>query len=345
MKVGLHLLRWDVRRFRALLAVWLVLIIANAALEGVWPILAADLVQRHMAGLLGNLLWLAELLLSFVLVALVVQADPLVGTDAFWTTRPIPPGMLLASKLVLLAAVMIAFPVAADAVLMIVYRVPAEEIFAVAAQNVIFWGLWVVLIAAAAAITPNLAQFSFLIGGALVTMAVGIATMLAIEIYRFNGSPPMSGSDELHDPTSGMVGTVLIIIAALAFLAIQYRTRIRIRSIAVGLAGLTVAYLGASVWPWPLLAPKAEIPTWAAHPSMLRLSADAHTVSLGHSEFAYPEQSLEWWLDGPPPSESRTPRFASTATPDSRVACRRNQSVCQWTAPRAFKPPPFCGNS
>jgi hypothetical protein len=295
MKAGLHLLRWDVRRFRALLAVWLLLIVANATLDGVWPILAVDLVSRQIAGLLGNLLWLAELLLSFVLVALVVQADPLVGTNAFWTTRPIPPGRLLASKLVLLATVMIAFPVVADAVLMIAYRVPAGEIVAVTAQNVIFWGLWVVLIAAAAAITPSLAQFSLFVGGALVTMAGVVATMLAFAIYQSNDSPPMAGSDALHDPSSGMIGTVLLIISALAFLATQYRTRMRIRSIAVGLAGLAIAYIGASVWPWSFLAPKAEIPEWAEQPSMLRLSADADTVYLDHSEFANPQQSLEWW--------------------------------------------------
>jgi hypothetical protein len=294
MNMVVHLLRWDVRRFRALLAVWLVLVVANAALEGVWPVLAADLATRHMVGLIANLVWLARLLLTFVLAALVVQAHPLVGSDAFWATRPIPPGMLLASKLLLLAAMMIAIPVAADVALMIVYHVPPNEIAAVAAQNAVSWTLWVVLIISAAALTPSLAQFALLIGAVLVAAAVSLAALLSMSIYRSNSEPPLSGTAELYDPTSWMVGTALIVITAVSLLVVQYRTRNRVRSIAIGVAGLAIAYFTSSAWAWPLLAPKTEMPPWAADPSMLHLSADAATVYVDNNPFGFSQQLTDW---------------------------------------------------
>jgi hypothetical protein len=289
-----HLLRWDVRRFRVLLAVWVVLVAANTVLEGVWPALAADLATRHTVGLIGNLVWLARLLLIFVLAALVVQAHPLVGSDAFWTTRPIRPGMLLASKLILLAAMMIAIPVAADVALMIAYHVPPNEIAAVAAQNALSWTLWVVLIISAAALTPSLAQFALVIGAAIVAAAVSLAALLSITMYRFTSGPPSSGSNDLPDSTGWLVGTVLIIAAAVSLLVVQYRTRNRVRSIAIGVAGLAIAYVISSAWPWPVLAAKQEIPPWAADGSMLRLSADADTVSIGNDPFGFPQEASDW---------------------------------------------------
>jgi hypothetical protein len=294
MNMVLHLLRWDVRRFRPLLCVWLVLVVANAALEGVWPVLAADLATRHLAGLIANLVWLARLLLTFVLAALVVQAHPLVGSDAFWTTRPIRPGLLLASKLFLLAVMMIAIPVSADIVLMIAYHVPPLEIMAVAAQNAVSWTLWVVLIISAAALTPSLAQFALLIGAVLIAAAVSLAALLSISMYRSNSEPPLSGTAELYDPTSWMVGTALIIITAVSLLVVQYRTRNRVRSVVIGVAGMAIAYFASSAWAWPLLAPQTEMPPWAANPSMLRLSSDAATVYIDNNSFGFSQQPTDW---------------------------------------------------
>ena len=77
---------------------WLLLVAASAALEGAWPAMAVAMAARQTVGIGGNLLALAEVLFSVVFIALVVQEHPLVGTTAFWMTRPIPPRALLASK-------------------------------------------------------------------------------------------------------------------------------------------------------------------------------------------------------------------------------------------------------
>lgn len=280
MKLLTHLLRWDVRRFCLLLSVWLALVAANAATEGLWPGLAINRGARELAGIVANLLSLAEVLLSFVLVAQVVHAHPLVGTTAFWITRPIPAGSLLKAKLVLLSAVMVTAPVVADVIVMAAYRVPPGQIAGVAIQTALFRALWITLIMAAAALTPNLAKFALLVGGALLAISLTLAIVLSINIYRLDDTPPFAQRNNGYNPTSDLVSIVLTITAAVALLVLQYRTRSRISSCAAGLAGLAVALFTAAAWPWPVLSPVATIPAWAADPSMLDLSAGADTVRL-----------------------------------------------------------------
>jgi hypothetical protein len=294
MSLVLHLLRWDVRRFRILLPSWLVLVAASAALEGAWPALAVEVAARETAGIASNLIALAVVLLSVLLAALVVQEHPLAGTNAFWLTRPIPPWSLLAAKLILLSVTLIAAPVFADIVLMLVYRVPSAQIAAVAAQTAISWALWLGPIMMLAALTPNLARFALVVGGFLVGIVVFLMTMMAILIDRFDEEPPMSGGSDIYDPTPGMVTTVLIIVAVIAVLIVLYRTRARARAVAIGIAGFAIAFGIGSAWPWPLLSPRTETPAWASNPSMLQLSAAPETVHIDNTIRGFRDRPPLW---------------------------------------------------
>ncbi len=185
-----HLVRWDIRRFRALLFVWLMVVAATAALDAIWPQLASDPRTRQLVGTIGNLLALTEVLVSAVLIAQVVQAHALVGTTAFWMTRPLPAGTLLGAKLVLLGATMIAAPVVADILVMAIYQVPTADIIGVSIQTAQLWALWIGALVTAAALTPNLAKYALLIGSALVAAIVTISVLVAVAMYRFEAGPP-----------------------------------------------------------------------------------------------------------------------------------------------------------
>ena len=289
----LHLLRWDFRRFRALLGVWLLLLTANAILDATWPGLAGNLATRQLVGTLGNLLSLTEVLLSVVLIVLVVHAHPLVGTTAFWMTRPIPPRALLNAKLALFGGVMIGAPVIADLALMATYDVPWVDIARVSAQTALFWTAWTSVIMAAAALTPNLAKFALLIGGAMMSFAAVIALLTAVLFYRLETLPPLSLGVDVPVPNSGLVGLLLVLIAALVFFLVQYQTRRRVVSAFVGVAGIVVAQLVGSAWPWPVLAPIVAMPGWSANPAMLNLSASANSVAVERS-FSIGNQHLDW---------------------------------------------------
>src|SRR6185295_906303 len=151
MKFFIHLFGADVRRSWPVIAAWLLTVAGAAAVDGIRPFLAANLRILNLVGGVGNVLWLTELLLLFVLIALVVQTHPLVGSDAFWMTRPIPPRTLLASKLVLLGLAMVAVPVLAELVLMAAYHVPARQSAMVAADTALTKTMVVILLMTAAA--------------------------------------------------------------------------------------------------------------------------------------------------------------------------------------------------
>jgi hypothetical protein len=275
-----HLLAADLRRHRVVVAFWLLVVASTAILDGVRPALAIDPALRGMAAFLGSLLWPAELLLRIVLVGVVVQTHPLVGSDAFWTTRPIPPRSLLASKLVLLGVLTVVAPAFARAALMAAYGVPAALIGKIAVETALSQTFWLVVLMAAASLTSNLTRLALLCGGALVALAVIIAATAAIMFARIDDGPTSAGTAGTEEPTAMIVFTVLATISAVALLAVQYRDRSRIRSIPVGVAGLFLAVVVSWAWPWPVLAPKVEVPAWAASESALRLVAPGETVEV-----------------------------------------------------------------
>ena len=107
------------KRFQILLPTWLLLVTASAALEGAWPGVAVAMAAHQTVGITGHLLAVAEVLFSVVFIALVVQEHPLVGTTAFWMTRPISPRALLAAKLIFLCAAVVAAPVGASGAMIV----------------------------------------------------------------------------------------------------------------------------------------------------------------------------------------------------------------------------------
>ena len=313
MNLLVHLVRWDARRFRILLSMWLLLVAASAALEGAWPAMAVAMAARQTVGITGNLLALAEVLFSIVFVVLVVQEHPLVGTTAFWMTRPIPPGALLAAKLIFLSAAVIVAPVVAEVVLMIVYDVPVQQIAGVALQSAVFWALWLSCVMAFAALTASMARFALAVGGVIISFIVSTITIVAISIDRAAETPPIPTAEGTYDPTPGMVSTLLLVAAAVVMLVVLYRTRARLRAIAFGVAGVAIAIALGGVWPWPWLAPQIQTPAWAVEPSVLQLSMTPADVDLRDAARNFGDSPVEWkvararmHVSGIPPGWSAT---------------------------------------
>lgn len=111
MKLLLHWLRWDLCRFRWMLAAWTLLVLGYAAFLG-WlhaGILTIDPDWMAWSGPIALLLGATELLMLFHLFS----TDPAGGVDPFWKTRP-PTGFAVAgSKLVLALGFFVVLPMVA----------------------------------------------------------------------------------------------------------------------------------------------------------------------------------------------------------------------------------------
>ena len=152
MSIVGHLVATDLRRHRLLIVAWLICIAATTITGGVQPFLSAQAVGRGI-GLIGGLLSLTQTLLMLVVIASVVHTHPLVGSNAFWMTRPISPDALLVSKVALLGFLTVAAPAIATTALMVAYHVPASQMVPVLVQFTLYQSFWMVVLMTAAALT------------------------------------------------------------------------------------------------------------------------------------------------------------------------------------------------
>ena len=275
MKLVAHLVRADVRRFRLLLAAWVLIEVLSTVFTGVRPVLDADPRTMTAVGLLGTVLFLTRWLGMIAIVALVVQTHPLVGSDAFWMTRPIPPRALLASKVLLLGTTFIAVPALCEAVLMTACLVPVGELVLVSLQTLLFQSLWLALVMALSALTRNLARFALLAGGLLASLVLVISVMLAVAMRSISDGPQLGvvASRPVSSPTADVVSLLLLITALVVALAVQYRTRSTRLSVSAGVAGVAIVIVVAWMWPWhPRPLP---VPEWASRETSLRLVAES----------------------------------------------------------------------
>ena len=291
MKLLAHLVAADVRRHRWLLGMWLVVLVASAVLQGSRPLLAAQPAVANTLALLTGLLMVVRLLLRVLLTVLVVQTHPLVGSDAFWLTRPIPPLMLMLAKSIVLGVFLVLAPVAAETVLMSTYSVPPGQMVRVAIDSAVFAALWVTLLTAAAALTPTLARFLLLCGGVLAALALFISIEITIGLMRTETPPVVADPPRPEDFTGLIVFVVLLILACLITLIAQYRNRRLRRSVVTAAVAVVAAVFATDLWPWPFLQRNVERPAWAANEASLSIVAHAEAV---RSAKSINEGRAEW---------------------------------------------------
>jgi hypothetical protein len=290
----MHLVRWDARRLRFLIATWLVVVIASAIVTGVRPLVAADPSLRESMAVVSSLLWLTTLLFTFAMVSFIVHGHPAVGSDAFWMTRPIRPSSLLASKVILAGLTLVVAEAITDAILLAANKMPASISAGVILQDASTRTVIIVVLMAGAALTRNLPRFALLCGATLLTLIAAVGVFIAIQFGRLEDEPPLSMGGGTEDPTSFVVFNVVLIAAAVALLVVQYRTRLRRRSVAVGALGLVAAIAISDAWPVPFLAPRLVVPAWAHKPTALVVAVDAATISTNTPHSFFPERSGQW---------------------------------------------------
>jgi len=111
----------DLRNRRWLLLAWIAVLLANVASRVLGPHLSVastsqDLTMRS----LGSLAF-AHLVLMILGIALIVQTDVVVGTTAFWLTRPIARTTMLRAKLVSSFVIIVLPALVIEAILMAAY--------------------------------------------------------------------------------------------------------------------------------------------------------------------------------------------------------------------------------
>lgn len=270
MKLIWQIIRKDIVRERWALLLWALLFVGQV---GVGLKLLGD--SGHNQGWIGKgqvvngLLVMLQILLGYFLVARWVHADPLLGTDMFWVTRPITRGRLLAAKALGVVLVFGLLPVALLAPWWLGCGFTLRDVFWAGVDT---FGWQLLMIAPAFLI----ASLTYELGRVLLwTILLFVFLMIWAVVL---GNVFKIGKTAL-DPTNQFVGvvysrlwlsSVTFVLGCGAVAAHQYLTQRLHRSIWLTVAGLGVVVLvGLSTQDnWtrglarlPLKAPSPEVAT------------------------------------------------------------------------------------
>ena len=244
----LHILRKDFRHLHLLVGVWFLLtVLATGVAVQFLNSLGPGRYDGN-SGLAFLVLIAAETMVLATIVSKLVHDDSIVGSTAFWLSRPISKGTLLASKILFLGIVIVL-----PQKLVLLYAASHLDIGGSLPLN-FDWHLMAlvstpaaVYLMVAAALTPSLPRMLFL-GGIMASVAVGGfmgAVWLAMEL----GSSP----SQIRDGLFGTNAEPFALAGCLAVICHQYLTRRTTRSTILAFSAILV-YILLFSGPWFLSA-------------------------------------------------------------------------------------------
>jgi hypothetical protein len=259
MSLIFHIVKKDLRRFWLPLVVFATVIVAKLGLGALllWRVNPANGDFFGRLTLYLNLVSVIEGLAGFILVAAIVQEDPLVGTEAFWMTKPISGAALLTAKFVTVLAAILVVPVFVTIPWWLACDFGIREIGIAARDSVFFHGLVVVVAFPLAVLTKTSGRYL-----AALLIAFTCAVVMSIFQAATAGHASTIPSDLLV--TRSWIALGLAVTGSGALVVHQYVTRRVWRSGA--LAAVTVASIVAVAryWPWAWSASEPSSATNAA---------------------------------------------------------------------------------
>jgi len=254
MNLVIHVLKKDIRRSWVLLSVWLVLLVLQGVLIGA-STNPGDQPMQALYQILSQLVPFFEALLIIVIVPHVLQEEPLVGTTAFWLTRPISGSTLLKAKTLFALAVLVLPPLAVQTIVLSANGLTAHDV-ALAAPEIAMGQLClIIMVATVAALTPSFGKFAVLGVSLLIAFLVATLALQWLRIYL--GAQNFFGQGESISlmKSRSAAASLLTILAGGAVIAHQYLTRGTLRTILAGSVCAAALFCVPTLWPWDFLAP------------------------------------------------------------------------------------------
>lgn len=245
MKPVLHIFWKDLRRLRWMLLLWWAVIAVHSfILSSEYDVSMTATMMSVLDNLLPGLEILAFLML-LLLVGVLIHGDSLVGTTAFWLTRPISRWTLLAAKSLFGVAALLLPMVFAEAFVLLSNGITLGDTVVCLADAFCKGRLVLLLvIATLAALTPNLPRL-VVAGVLLVTMSLVLWYAGMIVSARFGlWPPPMS----LRTSAVFAQSFVAVVLCSATVLH-QFGTRRTIRSATFLSSGIAFFTMVSLFWP------------------------------------------------------------------------------------------------
>ena len=254
MNLIFHIFKKDIRRFKWLLILWL-LVSFTPILWGVGDVFfGATKLETHTLFLnLGfDGAWFQWLLLVS-LTAWVVQEETLVSDKAFWVTRPVSGALLAQAKGLFLGFFLVLIPLAAQAAALLIQGATLPETGWASLQMLLHQLETIALTALVAATTKNFGWFAPL---ALLGFLLKWIASNWMVLWRFFDKLSQSTLKPVALMESdATVAAVITVVGGFALLYHQYRTRNTVRTIRGAFACLALLALVPVIWRWDFQRP------------------------------------------------------------------------------------------
>jgi len=255
MNLVFHQLKKDIFRTRIVLALWLILVVLQFSLIG-WNIKPGDNVMQTLATTLYELLTVFNYLLILVLVPLLIHQEPLVGTTAFWFTRPLAHSTVLVSK-IYYVLLLVTLPILAQSIVFLVNGVTLHDVALAAPELFLDEISSVLIIATLAVLTPNFARFAIVGAIILIIWWLGLFVLQMVQLMR----NPQAYVSTLASLTAsrGLVSSLILIGFGVSVILLQYLARRVKLAISLAVTSVILSLLASHFWPWDFMKPSAHL--------------------------------------------------------------------------------------
>lgn len=217
------------------------------------------------------------LILGSVVLVRLIQDDAVIGSTAFWLTRPISRSTLLASKLFFAGLAFVLLPTAIESAVFVLNGLSLRDLLQHLPGMLSGWLLLTLPVLALASLTVDYGRFARLF------VATVAGQLLVVSICSHLDEP---------NPSAGIltiVWAVLTIAVSVVVLAHQFLTRKRVRSLVLGAVGLVAIVAGSRLWLERLGLPQLPSlrgPEFEQVRASMKLTSNQDEVASGDFEIA-----------------------------------------------------------
>jgi len=283
MNTMTHLFKKDLMRLKYLLIAWFLLILAQSALGIGGNKIATEVFEFQMIlPLLAKMISFLQALMMIVIVPLIIQDDSLVGTTAFWYTRPISRKGLLLAKSFMISIILVIPLLLAELFVLAANGATACQLL-LAVPEVLTEKLAIIVpFAILATLTAKFSRYALV--GIIIFAAFTIISIILSVVPMFfpDQSKYLPDLDLYRNPSLlasvNFAKSLYIFLIGSALITHQFLTRRTEKTINYLLVAFLVMICFTRLWEWDFL--QKECVTVPSSPAISNLSVDFDTQYL-----------------------------------------------------------------
>jgi hypothetical protein len=285
----LHVLGKDVRRFRVLLALWVIPLLIT--LLHAWP---GGLARAASGGAGWAFIWISSFiapillwLLLLAMIPLVIHEEPTVGSTAFWLTRPLSGRTVLLAKAAFIGGFLVLTLSAVEVAILWLERIPPLGLGLAAVDIVAAWLVTTMYLVVLAVLTQTFARFA--ITGAILVVSYWLTASLLLGILFASTRGRYHGLvlDSTLVASRDLVAWALVLVVGGLVVTGQYVTRRTVWARAAALVALLGIAMVGHVWHWDFLGRRAPAAVSASLAGSLAVTLAPDSLSVSERRSAY----------------------------------------------------------